>query len=759
MASRTPGRTRRGEEKHVPYNDDPKMVGTRSNAPMPTNVARLHDGFEDPAEFFQSPGTDVGSRTISSVFARTPKTPGARSDYTVQTPMTGDTIGTMRKSKGRRSEFGNASDDEAEEELDGLLGRDDLLDDEDDLNPATPKYHNSSNPPSVTLPSRSRISVSSPGLNRSFDAIPSPRASNSAARSSPRKSALSRIIPSKATRGGRTSDLTDGDIGADDTQELDAGFDADLGSSPLKNTTSRLSARLSNSPTNAKKQSPSQKKRTGTTRRETIPDSYPEESVAGDVSFGDDLQEETSARRKSTKIGTNSKASNLTREDEDDASQQSASDNDGPSYDNDGGMEGFDDTAQDISLGNNYAENEDNGGDVTALVDDMAGDNGLEDVEEEDEEDLDLEQDAIDTENRSGEETERPKKSTKRPPVAKTKKSAPRQAREDSARSRTIRTREGSVVAKPKRTRISQVGIVDEEDEEEDGYHGTFKTRRSTRTHYAPLDWWRNERVEYARGPGLPVIKAIVTMEKEEPQPLSKVGRARSVAKARQRSVSESKRKRYQDDDDDEEGYQPEPADEDGWDANTDSTGLVKDYPSGAEATRIIACPKSMLKPKDQKTKDESQTFRYQKIFGEGNFMAAGVVHIGVGKSKAPKPSKDNAYVFYVIQGAVQVQIYRTSFVMAPGGQFLVPRGNDYSIENISPDKEAQLFFAQARKIRADEEETEDQHSILINGNRSLSIPASSSKNKSVNQLKKKKKLSTRVRDESGTGSGDGDDY
>lgn len=33
--------------------------------------------------------------------------------------------------------------------------------------------------------------------------------------------------------------------------------------------------------------------------------------------------------------------------------------------------------------------------------------------------------------------------------------------------------------------------------------------------------------------------------------------------------------------------------------------------------------------------------------------------------------------------------------------------GNEYSIENISPDKEAQLFFAQARKIRRDEADAE----------------------------------------------------
>jgi mannose-6-phosphate isomerase-like protein (cupin superfamily) len=31
--------------------------------------------------------------------------------------------------------------------------------------------------------------------------------------------------------------------------------------------------------------------------------------------------------------------------------------------------------------------------------------------------------------------------------------------------------------------------------------------------------------------------------------------------------------------------------------------------------------------------------------------------------------------VFYVISGAVQVQVHRTSFIMAPGAMFMVPRG------------------------------------------------------------------------------------
>ena len=31
--------------------------------------------------------------------------------------------------------------------------------------------------------------------------------------------------------------------------------------------------------------------------------------------------------------------------------------------------------------------------------------------------------------------------------------------------------------------------------------------------------------------------------------------------------------------------------------------------------------------------------------------------------------------MFYVIAGAVQVNVHRTSFIMAPGAMFMVPRG------------------------------------------------------------------------------------
>ena len=77
-----------------------------------------------------------------------------------------------------------------------------------------------------------------------------------------------------------------------------------------------------------------------------------------------------------------------------------------------------------------------------------------------------------------------------------------------------------------------------------------------------------------------------------------------------------------------------------------------------------------------------------------------------------------------MIEGAVTVKVHRTSFTMAPGGQFMVPRGNQYSLHTISH-RPAKLFFAQARKMAADEEDIAPQ-------------PAVASKSKSSTNGKKK---------------------
>ncbi|KAG5643221.1 hypothetical protein DXG03_001344 [Asterophora parasitica] len=94
------------------------------------------------------------------------------------------------------------------------------------------------------------------------------------------------------------------------------------------------------------------------------------------------------------------------------------------------------------------------------------------------------------------------------------------------------------------------------------------------------------------------------------------------------------------------------------------------------------------------------KTWGFQQATGDSDFIRSGFVFIQVNGEKERKNVKDNSYVFIVLEGAVEATIHRTSYAVSTGGVFLVPRGNDYTIRNISS-QPAKLFFTQARKSRA----------------------------------------------------------
>ena len=106
-----------------------------------------------------------------------------------------------------------------------------------------------------------------------------------------------------------------------------------------------------------------------------------------------------------------------------------------------------------------------------------------------------------------------------------------------------------------------------------------------------------------------------------------------------------------------------------------------------------IACTASSVRPR----RAFNQSFSFEKVFSIDSTMAAGMLQIPPGGSKPTKSSKDNNYVFVVLQGALRIKIHRRTFTIAPGGTFLVPAGNNYSLENVCQ-REAKLFFAQSRK-------------------------------------------------------------
>ncbi|KAG7448359.1 uncharacterized protein BT62DRAFT_930434 [Guyanagaster necrorhizus] len=116
-------------------------------------------------------------------------------------------------------------------------------------------------------------------------------------------------------------------------------------------------------------------------------------------------------------------------------------------------------------------------------------------------------------------------------------------------------------------------------------------------------------------------------------------------------------------------------------------------FGSKNEAKRRVVFPAEMVDMSLNKSIDGS--FSFQKAFGEGDFIAAG--HLQVSSQKPVKSAKDNAYIFYVIEGVVNVRIHQTYHTVSAGGMFMVPRGNTYSIENVS-DKPSKLVFTQARE-------------------------------------------------------------
>ncbi|EMD38133.1 hypothetical protein CERSUDRAFT_152789 [Gelatoporia subvermispora B] len=217
--------------------------------------------------------------------------------------------------------------------------------------------------------------------------------------------------------------------------------------------------------------------------------------------------------------------------------------------------------------------------------------------------------------------------------------------------------------------------------------------RRGKRVRYAPLEWWRQERAVYAQREAdnvvVPVIKEIRRIPREEPKPLG--AKYRKAIKRRGRSKSKTVEV-----DPDGLVYNPE----EGWDDDTVPDGECIDYDSQEVIRRRLAYTANMVNQRWALNED----FLFEKIFSDGDFVAAGMLTIPPGRQKPTKSTKDNTFVFYVVEGAVSCKVHKETFVIATGGMLMVPRGNIYWIQNIS-DRDAKLFFAQARKVVEGEDE------------------------------------------------------
>ena len=188
-------------------------------------------------------------------------------------------------------------------------------------------------------------------------------------------------------------------------------------------------------------------------------------------------------------------------------------------------------------------------------------------------------------------------------------------------------------------TVLTQSSVI--QDNNSDHHDGT---RRSRRTRFPPLEYWRMEKVVYGRPDHgksvIPVVKEILRVPKEDPRPLG--AKKKGMKRAKSRTA-------------DPDGiWDPE----EGWDDDTDTHAIVWSVKEQAEINKrqsfLIVSPKFnsfillgiiQLKKHFNPKPAQGGEFEFEKMFADETFIAAGQMKIAPKKSKPTKSTKDNTFV------------------------------------------------------------------------------------------------------------------
>ncbi|CAJ2511073.1 Uu.00g066980.m01.CDS01 [Anthostomella pinea] len=229
---------------------------------------------------------------------------------------------------------------------------------------------------------------------------------------------------------------------------------------------------------------------------------------------------------------------------------------------------------------------------------------------------------------------------------------------------------------------------------------GDMRTTRSGRASFKPLEFWKNEHVLYddeevyedkgGRVFKMAAVKGVVRAEPVYERKPKRRGRPKAKAGRRSRSSiipeEEVEREEWEEDPGRiggecimwQPGYENEPPQDE------DQVDVVEEE---------LAISKYAIQLKDIK----DATFKFAKTLTLP-FFGAGIVDLPPGAEKRPKNSRKMQMVFFVHTGCVEVTVAQTTFKIAEGGQWFVPRGNHYSIANLS-DKPARVFFSQGCEL------------------------------------------------------------
>ncbi|KAG0260052.1 hypothetical protein BG011_002161 [Mortierella polycephala] len=248
---------------------------------------------------------------------------------------------------------------------------------------------------------------------------------------------------------------------------------------------------------------------------------------------------------------------------------------------------------------------------------------------------------------------------------------------------------------------VLEVPVVpDVSNQEEQG------VRRSHRTRIAPLQYWKNERVLMGRNTdvavSVPVIKGVYRAVSPEPVQLGQK-RKRDAPQGSKNVTTKGRPVRRTQVSDSEEG-----------ESERSNEGRVRDrldlkrmglqehsgtmeaeilvYGTDTVVQRVIAESRDAMQFRDV----EGGDYKFHRGLEDADSVISGIMKIEPGGKKPANNGNACSMIFYVIKGMVQAMVHETTIVLSAGGQFLVPRGNQYSITNVSRN-ESHLFFVQAK--------------------------------------------------------------
>ncbi|VEU22511.1 DEKNAAC103376 [Brettanomyces naardenensis] len=97
--------------------------------------------------------------------------------------------------------------------------------------------------------------------------------------------------------------------------------------------------------------------------------------------------------------------------------------------------------------------------------------------------------------------------------------------------------------------------------------------------------------------------------------------------------------------------------------------------------------------------RNNDEYFKVRTLFDQdAEFSGAGIIELPVNSRKAVKSNEDTYFIFYVIDGLLEVSLSHNVFVVSKGCSFEIPMGNFYQFESKGKTP-VKLFFVQSKYV------------------------------------------------------------